>query len=71
MSGFVRFSCPIDYAVFSEYPARIAALVAFKSIKYSSQNLICFTPQSYNLFANTVDPSYIWLKILAKWDIRE
>jgi hypothetical protein len=40
MSGFVRFSDPIARAVRELYPARIAACVAFRSIKYSSTNLL-------------------------------
>lgn len=36
MSGFDRFSSPICRAVLHEYPARIAACVAFKSSRYSS-----------------------------------
>ncbi len=42
MSGFVRFSAPIDRAVLLEYPATIAARVAFLSVKYSLTKIRCF-----------------------------
>nr|DAW23004.1 MAG TPA: hypothetical protein [Caudoviricetes sp.] len=38
----MRLSAAVRYAVLGEYPALIAAWVAFKSIKYSSTNLCCF-----------------------------
>nr|DAF01629.1 MAG TPA: hypothetical protein [Caudoviricetes sp.] len=49
MSGFVKFSLAMRFAVFSEYPARIAACVAFKSIKYSSQNFFCLSVKPHHL----------------------
>ena len=57
MSTFVNNLCPIERAVFSLYPARIAACVAFKSIRYSSTNFFCF---SVNL--DTSPPRYIIVK---------
>jgi hypothetical protein len=42
MLGFDRFSAAISFALSGLYPARIAACVAFKSIKYSSTNRCCF-----------------------------
>ena len=41
--GFVRFSAAIAAAVFGEYPARMAACVAFRSMRYSSQKRRCFS----------------------------
>ena len=42
ISGFFRFSIPIEYAVFLLYPAFTAASVAFPLMIYSSANLCCF-----------------------------
>lgn len=42
MSGFVTFSEAIFRAVFSEYPARIAAWVPLRSTRYSSTKRRCF-----------------------------
>ena len=42
ISGFFRFSLPTDPALSGLYPARIAACVAFKSMRYSSQKSCCF-----------------------------
>lgn len=42
ISGFLRYSCPIEYAVLALHPARIAACVAFRSIRYSSTKRCCF-----------------------------
>ncbi len=42
MLGFVRFSDPMNRAVFSAYPAVIAAWVAFSESMYSSINRACF-----------------------------
>lgn len=36
------FSDAVRLAVFALYPARIAACVAFKSMRYSRQNISCF-----------------------------
>lgn len=41
MSGFDMFSDAVRLAVFALYPARISACVAFKSMRYSRQNVSC------------------------------
>ena len=41
ISGLCRFSEPIDPAVSGLYPARIAACVAHRSMRYSSTNRFC------------------------------
>ena len=52
MIGFDKFSAAITLAVFFEYPARMAACVAFKSIRYSSQKRCCLAV----IFAITQHP---------------
>ena len=42
MPAFSSSRGPFVLALFGEYPARIAARVAFRSIRYSSQNRCCF-----------------------------
>ena len=42
-STFFNIRCPCEYAVFCEYPALIAACVAFLSTRYSSQNRFCLS----------------------------
>ena len=54
MLGFVRFSHPISRALSGEYPARIAAWVAFRSIKYSSTNRFCFLVKVFTPFQKTI-----------------
>src|SRR5277367_5469252 len=48
ISGFLRFSSPIEAAVFSLYPADMAACVALSPFaRYSATNLVCFGVISY------------------------
>jgi hypothetical protein len=47
MKGFDKFSAPICRAVAWLYPARIAALVAFISVRYSLTNADCFGVSPY------------------------
>ena len=41
MLGFARFSQPMSFAVLFAYPARMAAWVALRSIRYSSTKTAC------------------------------
>jgi hypothetical protein len=49
ISGFLRRSQACCPAVFGLYPDLIAAWVAFKSSKYSSQNRLCLGRRSSSL----------------------
>lgn len=59
MLTFDIFLAAADLALEAEYPALIAAWVAFKSIKYSSTNLCCFAVNfatiSPTFFLETID----------------
>ena len=60
MLSFVRFSEPITFAVFGLYPARIAAWVAFKSMRNSLTKARCFGVDSQHVYHGWVSPSLIF-----------
>src|SRR5699024_2606612 len=46
ISGFFNSALPWEYALFSEYPAFIADLVAFPKFQYSQANFFCLSVKS-------------------------
>lgn len=57
-SGFDRFSDAVRLAVFALYPARIAACVAFKSMRYSRQNISCLSVSA--IFISVERSAHVW-----------
>src|SRR3712207_1729402 len=77
MSSFDKFSLAILFAVFSLYPAFIAASVALPLMIYSSANFFCFNvnpwyitslSQLLSVLLNSTSNIYTFQALSPKWD---